>query len=721
MSSLPPPPVAPKHDHVHTYYDQKLPDQFHYLADRDHKDTLPAIKAENAYNESVMDLPEIKKLQQEIYDESVVRMNETDEDYPVTNGEYSYYSRTVKGQQYAINCRKGTDGKEEIVVDRNAYNEKHITMGAYSPSPDNRYVAYSLDRDGSEYFEMYIKDLTTGKDLPQTIPKTSYGVQWCSNEVFLYTTTDEAHRTDKIWRLKVGQNASKAECIHHEKDETFNADMSKSTSGKYIFVTSSSSTTSEVYVLPLKEGNVETSNPTLFRKREDNLLYEIEDMNNDWLILHNDKAVNFKISRVAIKDTAAYPEKSKWVDVVANPLNYITGLRAFKDYLVLYERSGGNPNIRVIKADGNGEITKDSEAHTIQFEEGAFATSDAGNMAQSHANNTLRFVYNSFVTPKTDYAYDLAQRELKVLKRAECKGHDPSKYTTKTVYVPLPNPDNDPANPNIPDKIPMNVVYRTDLFKGDGSNPAYVYAYGSYGICMDPRFANGQPMLSLLDRGYVYAVPRIRGGSDCGYAWYSESGKFLHKKNSFYDFIASVDYLVKEKYTSKTTVAIQGGSAGGLLMGAVINLRPDIAKAFIANVPFVDVINTMMNDKLPLTKGEYAEWGPLHEDVKYFNYIKEYSPYDNIQKGKTYPNGRMTSGFYDPRVGYWEPAKWIAKMRDAGVTKNAEGEESVLTHECQLIGGHAGSSGRYEAIKDRSKDYAFALYFVEKERRRARL
>jgi oligopeptidase B len=662
----------PKTDSTHS--DLRV-DPYFWLREKTSPDVLNYLNAENAYTQNLM--AHTQSIQNKLYQEMISRIKETDFSVPAKMDNYFYYYRTEKGKQYRIYCRKkgNLDSPEEILLDLNELgkNAHYLRLGVFKVSPDHQRLAYSVDTTGGETYTIYVKDLNTQALLTDRIPNTYYSLEWANdNRTFFYNTLDAAYRPYRIFRHALGSDPQTDELIYEEKDERFFVNISKSRSRAYVFLNLESNTTKETRW-------VAADRPTdafkIFQPRLDKLEYSVDHWENKFFVVTNDHAVNFKLMETPLDRTS----KDNWKEVIPHQENVlIEEVDAFKNFLVVYERKDGLKKILI-------RDLRNAQDHVIENPESVYTTFAGTNL--EYATDILRYDYTSLVTPLSTYDYNMVTKTRELKKQQEVPDYDPRQYTTERVF----------AKASDGTKIPMSLVYKTGM-KKNGNNPALLYGYGSYGLSMDPTFNTAR--LSLLDRGFVYAVGHIRGGSDMGRSWY-DHGKLLEKKNTFTDFIACAEALIKEKYTSKERLAIQGGSAGGLLMGAVTNMRPDLFRAVVANVPFVDVLNTMLDASLPLTVTEYEEWGNPNEKA-YYDYMKSYSPYDNVEK-KNYPNILITAGLNDPRVSYWEPAKWTAKLRAMRTDNN------LLLLKTNMGAGHGGASGRYDRFKEIAFDYAFIL------------
>ncbi len=670
------PPMAKKIAHRDTLFNDVRVDYYHWLRDRQNPEVISYLKAENNYTEAMM--AHTKNLQEKLYQEMVSRIKETDLSVPVKKDDYYYYTRTQKGLQYPIFCRKKGDlqAAEEILLDQNELAKGHqfFNIGVFSISPNHRYLAYSIDTTGNETYTIFIKDLETGQLLPEKITNTYYSLAWANdNNTFFYTVLDAAKRPYKLFRHQLGQPAGKDALVYHEQDDRFFLSVHRSKSGQYIFLNLESQVTSEVRFL---KADRPLAKFTVFKPRQYKVEYSIVHQGDYFYVLTNQDAINFKLMRTPVNKI----QSQYWQTVIAHdPEIMLEKVEPFKDYLVVMLRDRGLKRIRVT------DLLK-NKTHLITFDEPVYTVSFTGNA--EYNTHTLRFNYQSMITPSSIYDYDLKTGKRELRKRRQVLGgYDANQYQMERIWAT--------ARDGV--KVPISLLYKKGLQK-DGSNPLYLYGYGAYGVSMDPYFSSN--VFSLVDRGFVYAIAHVRGGGDLGRQWY-EDGKLLKKKNTFTDFIACAEYLIKEGYTSPQNLAIAGGSAGGLLIGAVTNMRPELFKAVIADVPFVDVLNTMLDPTLPLTVIEYDEWGNPNEE-KYYWYIKSYSPYDNV-KAQKYPNMLVIAGLNDPRVSYWEPAKFVAKLRALKTDQNC------LLLKTNMGAGHMGASGRYNYLKEVAFKYAFLI------------
>ena len=675
LAQRPPSPTASVQSWVDTTLGDIRTDNYFWLRDRKNPDVIKYLQAENEYTAASMKHTE--GLQEQLYREMLGRIKETDLSVPERDGGYLYYQRTEKGKQYPIYCRKkaSPNAREEILLDANelATGLAYFDVGVLQVSPDHRLLAYSTDTSGSETYTLYVKDLVTGKLRDDRVPNVYYSVEWANdNRTIFYTTVDSAKRPHKLLRHALGTSASNDAELYHEPNQLFDVDFEKSRSDEYLLLTTGSYSQSEVRYL---SADRPMDSLRLVAPRQADVLYSVTPREGSFYILTNEGASNFKVMRAP----ASNPSKPNWTPFIAHSDSVlISSIEAFKDYLVFGERRGALRRLRIMDATSG-------ESHDVSFPEPVYTVYLANN--PEYETRTLRFTYMSMVTPGTVYDYDMKTRSRAVRKRTEVPGYDPSLYRAERTW----------ARASDGTLVPVSLVYRLPLIK-DGSRPMLLYAYGSYGSSQEAAFSSN--IISLLDRGVVYALAHIRGGQEMGRAWYDQ-GKLLNKKNTFTDFIASAEHLVREKYTSSNRLAIRGGSAGGLLMGAVVNMRPDLFKAVVADVPFVDVITTMKDASIPLTAQEWEQWGDPRQE-KFYAYMKSYSPYDNVS-AKAYPTMLVTTGLNDPRVPYWEPAKWVAKLR---ATKT---DDNVLILKTNMGAGHGGASGRYDALREQAFRYAFIL------------
>jgi oligopeptidase B len=653
-------------------------DNYAWLRDREDPDTIAYLEGENQYTEIMM--AHTGTLQAKLYAEMLRRIKQTDLSVPVKRENFYYYSRTEEGKQYSIYCRKkdSLDGPEEILLDGNALAEgkKYFRTGNFSVSPNHRLLAYSVDFNGDEAYTIRVKDLETGQHLADEIPNTYYSLEWAAdNATFFYTVLDSAKRPYKVFRHVLG--AAGDEMVYHEPDERFTVELGKTSSRAYILINIGSPVTSEVRYIPSDRPDA-SFQVLLARVQETE--YDVTHHGSSFFIRTNDGAKTFRVIQAPVTD----PSKQNWKDILPARADVtVESIIAFRGHLVIEERDRGLTGIRIHEL--RDDLFTD-QSHYIEFHEPVYSAGVGANA--EFDTNLLRFRYTSLVTPNSVFDYNMETRERELKKQQEVLGgYDPSRYQSERIYATAPDGV----------RVPVSIVYKRGLSR-NGKAPMLLYGYGSYGISIDPAFSTDR--LSLLDRGFVFGIAHIRGGADLGKPWH-EDGRMLKKKNTFTDFIACAEHLIAEKYTSRDRLAIMGGSAGGLLVGAALNMRPDLFAAAVALVPFVDTLNTGLDASLPLTVGEYEEWGNPSEKL-YYDYIKSYAPYENVG-AHAYPAMLVTAGLNDPRVSYWEPAKWVAKLRASKT------DEHMLLLKTNMGSGHFGASGRYEGLKETSFHYAFLL------------
>ena len=670
------PPVANRihtENHIHG---GTLVDDYRWLREKSNPEVAQYLETENAYTDAIMKPTE--PLQKKLYDEMVSHIKETDVNVPYKDGDYFYYSRVEAGKQYPIFARKkaSLDAAEQITLDVNALaqGEKFMALGAYDVSEDGNLLAYSTDNTGFRQYRLHVRDLRSGKDLPDTAEKTG-SIVWASdNQTIFYTVEDAAKRHYRLYRHKLGTDSKNDDLVYEEKDERFNIGAEKSRSRKYILLVSASHTTSEFRYL-------DAGNPAgewkLIAPREQDVEYYADHLGDSFYIRTNDKGRTFRLVAAPVSD----PGKKNWKEIVPVRADVmLSDFEPFQDFYVLVERENGLPQLTIVDLASGAK-------QRIAYPEPIYTAFPQVN--REFKTKFFRYSYQSLITPSSVFDYDVEKHTSTLLKQTEVPGgYDPSKYKSERVW----------ANAKDGTRIPISVVYRKDLKKEDGSNPLYVSGYGSYGFSLPVTFSGNR--LSLLDRGVVMAYVHIRGGGEMGKPWH-DAGRMMNKMNTFTDFIACAEYLAANKYGARDRIAIEGGSAGGLLMGAVTNLRPDLFKVVLSHVPFVDVMNTMLDASLPLTVPEYEEWGNPNEKPAY-DYMLKYSPYDNLKKG-AYPAILVKTSFNDSQVMYWEPAKYVAKLRTLKTDNN------VLILKTNMAAGHGGSSGRYDRFKEVAFDYAFLL------------
>ncbi|CAN5642599.1 oligopeptidase B [soil metagenome] len=676
-SATPAPPVAQVISHTHTMHGDVREDPYFWLRDRNNPEVIRYLEADNRYTDALME--PTGALQEKLYQEMLGRIKQTDLSVPTRRGPYYYYTRTEEGQQYPIFARKrgSLDAPEQVLLDQNemARGHKYFRVYTMSVSPDHRLMAFSVDTSGSEHLTLMVKDLASGKLLPDRVDNIHFSVTWAAdNRTLFYTKTDASQRPDRVFRHTLGTNPASDPVVYHEPDVLYRASVSRSKDDRYLFFGSYSSTTSEVHFVPADRP---TQPLRVVQPRMEGLEYSVEHMDGRFLIRTNEGgATNFKLVQAPVNN----PGRANWRALIPHrETALIDGLDVFRNHLVVYERENALRRIRI-------RVRKSGAEHYVAFQEPVYTAFGGGN--PEYDTDTLRYTYTSLVTPSSVYDYNMRTRQGTLKKQTEVLGgYDPSQYGTERTW----------ARASDGTRVPVSLVYRKPLVK-DGTRPLLLYAYGSYGSSTDPAFSSNN--LSLIDRGVIYAIAHIRGGQEMGRAWY-EQGKMLNKRNTFTDFVAAAEHLVQEKYTSPERLAARGGSAGGLLMGAVVNMRPDLFTAVVADVPFVDVVTTMLDASIPLTTGEWLEWGDPRKP-EFYAYMKSYSPYDNVE-AKAYPTMLVTTGLNDPRVAFWEPAKWVARLR---ATKT---DDNPLLLRTNLGAGHGGASGRYDNLREQAFRYAFIL------------
>jgi oligopeptidase B len=669
------PPVAEIRPKVDTLHGQVRVDNYFYMRDRKDPKVIQYLDAENGFTDAMT--KHTKALEDSVYDEILGRIKQTDLSVPVKRGPFFYYTRTVEGKSYPIFARKrgSLDASEEVIYDQNeeAKPYRFLQLGGFTVSPDHSILAVLVDTSGYEDFELRFRDLKTGKDLPERVSKLGFGLAWASdNKTIFYARTDSAKRNDAIWRHVVGTPTDRDERVYHDPDVLFNVSVSRLRSGQFIQIESGSFTSCEVHVLDAERPDAPLRTIV---SRTPGVECAFDHSGDSFYLLTNANGQrNFALLASPVSDPQNWKPVVPYVDSV-----FTEDLEAFRDHLILSQRMNGLRQLVVYDL-------ASKRSHRVSFDEAAYGVFPAEN--PEFDTNVLRFSYSSLVRPSTVYDYDVKTRTRKALKQEEVLGgYDPSKYQVERLYATA----RDGA------KVPISLVYRKP-FARDGARPTLLYAYGSYGATTEPTF-NSQ-RFSLIDRGFVYAIAHVRGGQEMGRSWYDD-GKMMKKKNTFFDFIDVADHLLKEKYTSRDRLVANGGSAGGLLMGAVHFLGGDRFRAIVADVPFVDVINTMMDASIPLTAQEWQQWGNPNKPDEYA-YMMSYSPYDNVER-RRYPALLVTSGLNDSRVPYWEPAKWVAKLR----AFNPDGNLMLL--KMNMGGGHGGSSGRYERYREQAFRFAFMI------------
>ncbi len=679
MANDPRPPVAARKPHTEVRHGETVTDDYFWLREKSNPEVAKYLEAENSFTEAqTLDL---KLFSEALYKEMLGRIKQTDLSVPTRRGEWFYYSRTVEGQQYPIHCRRhgsstGIDknAKEEILLDQNelAKGKKFLDLGSFDVSDNGKKLMFTTDDTGFRQYKLFIKDLDTGAVSPVLAERVT-SVQWASDNATAFLATEDAatKRSDSLWRMDSGAAPEK---VYEEKDELYRISVGRTKDRKFVTVTSSATDSTEIRYLDSAKPKDEFK---IFLPREKGHKYRIDHREGLFYIRTNKGAKNYRM--VTAPDSDISP--IAWKEFIPHePAALLQGVELFKDYVVATTKSKGLVRFRVLSfAKG--------QWHNFAFPEEIYAAFSGGN--PEYDSKLLRYSYQSPVTPNSVYDYDMGTRKRALLKQTEVLGgFDATKYACKRFWAE--------ARDGV--KVPLSVVYRKGI-KLDGKNPLWLYAYGSYGSGMSATFSSNN--LSLLDRGVVFTIAHIRGGNEMGEAWHDD-GMLMKKMNTFTDFIDSAEWLIANKWTSKAHLVIQGGSAGGLLMGAVTNMRPELFKAVHAAAPFMDVMNSMLDATLPLTVGEYLEWGNPNEKAAY-GYMKSYSPYDNIEK-KNYPAILVTTSLNDSQVMYWEPAKYVAKLRALKIDSNP------LLLRCKMDpAGHSGASGRYDALKDRAFEMAWML------------
>lgn len=674
------PPIAEKQNHIRDIHGDKVNDPYYWMNDyfkkgKDSTEVINYLTAENDYLNAMM--KDTDNFREYLFKEMKSRIKEKDQSIPIFTNGYFYYTKTEEGNQYFKYCRKkgSLDAPEEILldVDNLAKGYKYFSASGFSISPDNTKLIYGVDDVSRRQYKLFLKDLTTGKTINLNIQNTDGYAVWANDNKTIYYTSQNPVTllSEKIARHTLGTDSAKDVVVYHEKDLTNYIGVSKSKNKQYIIINSEGTTSSEVLYL---DANKPDEKFKVFQPRIKNVLYDVIPLEDKFLIVTNKDALNFKIMQTPINKTAV----KNWKEFIPYNSNVlIQGVSAFKNYLVFSERENGLSQLVIYNRN-----TK--EQKKIKFDEAAYTVYSSSN--PEYDTDEFRFGYTSLITPVSTFEENLSTGKRTLLKQQEIVGgYKREDYITERLF----------ATAKDGTKIPISIVYKKGL-KKEGRNPLLLYAYGSYGSSMDATFNTSR--LSLLDRGFAYAIAHTRGGQEMGRQWY-EDGKLMKKKNTFTDFIEVGDFLVNEKFTSPKHLYAQGGSAGGLLMGAIANLRPDLWSGVVSQVPFVDVVNTMLDETIPLTTNEYDEWGnPNNKDAYY--YMKSYSPYENVE-AKNYPNILVTTGLHDSQVQYFEPMKWVAKLRALKTDKN------VLLLKTDMDYGHGGASGRFDYLKDVAMVYAF--------------
>ncbi|MCF7858125.1 MAG: S9 family peptidase [Candidatus Cloacimonetes bacterium] len=681
-SNDPYPPIAKVSPDTTRIHGIELIDNYAWLKDktRENREVLDYILAENKYTNKM--LKKTEKFQSSLFREFVDRIKENDQSVPIKIDNYLYYSKKEKGKQYSIYCRKliKPNTKEEVYLDLNQLSKGHefYSVIEMKVSPDHNFLAYGVDTTGAEDYTLVIKDLSTENYLKDRIPLVN-DIAWANdNKTIFYSTSDQAGRSYKINKHKIGTDPQIDKLIFTETDERFWVWLSKTKDKKFIILGTDSKTTTERWFLNTDDADGEFQ---LIEPRIEGHDYDVFSHEKDFYIVSNKNAKNNKLMITSIQK----PSREYWQEVIPTRSNVLLNADVYKNFLVLTERERGIENMRVINL-------KNDEEYYIDFPELIYSFNTWNNT--EYDSPLLRFTYESLVTPFVVYDFNMETKEKTKLKQQEVLGgFDPREYSSERIFVEAEDGS----------EIPISIVYKKDLFQKDGRNPLYLTAYGAYGDSSDPYFSTTR--LSLLNRGIVYAIAHVRGGKEMGEYWYDQ-GKMLNKKNTFTDFIACAEHLKEKKYAGK--LIIDGGSAGGLLVGAVTNMRSDLFKGVIADVPFVDMLNSMLDPNLSAVVSEYEEWGNPNDQI-YFDYIRSYSPYENVIP-QDYPNILALAGFYDTRVNYWEPAKWVAKLR-----VNKTNDNLLLLH-TNMNAGHGGSSGRYDYLKEIALTYTFVFDILKIEK-----
>lgn len=669
------PPVAKKEAKELTIHGHTRTDNYFWLNQREDPEVIAYLEAENAYKDA--QLADTKDFQENLYNEMRGRIKEDDSSVPYFENGYFYYTRYEEGKEYAIHCRKkdSLEGVEEILLNGNEMAEGHdyFSLGGLTVSDDNKMLAYAVDTVSRRLYTIYFKNLETGETSSESIPGCSGGGAWAAdNSTFFYTVkNEETLRTERIKKHRLGSSVADDVEVFYEEDDTYATYVWRTKSKAYIFIGSFQTLASEYRML---DANTPDGEFKIIQPREKDHEYDVAHYEDKLYIRTNWEAKNFRLMSTSVNNTG----KDNWKEVIAHREETLfEGVEIFKDHMVIDERTGGLTQLRIINQ-------KDGSEHYLDFGEDAYTAYVSTN--PEFNTTTLRYGYSSMTTPWSTFDYDMNTKEKTLMKEQPVLGDfDKTNYETERVM----------AKADDGTEVPISIVYRKGM-KKDGTNPTLLYAYGSYGATMDAYFSTSR--LSLLDRGFVYALAHIRGGQEMGRHWY-EDGKLLKKMNTFTDFIDCGEYLVEQGYAAPDKLYAMGGSAGGLLMGAIINIKPELWSGVVAAVPFVDVITTMLDESIPLTTGEYDEWGNPNEK-EYYDYILSYSPYDNVE-AKAYPNMLVTTGLHDSQVQYWEPAKWVAKLREMKT------DDNVLLLHTNMEAGHGGASGRFEALKETAMEYAF--------------
>lgn len=677
-------PQAKKIEKILEIHGDRRIDNYFWLNERENPEVIQYLEEENAYEEFMM--KDTEAFQEELFEEMKARYKKDDESLPYFFNGYWYIVRYEEGKEYPIFCRKhkSLDNEEEIIVDVNilAEGETYFEVGSIAVSPNNELVSFSSDNISRRIYTISFKNLVTGEVFSDQILNTTGKAVWANdNEHVFYIRKDESLRAFQVYRHKLGTDAAEDVLIFHEKDDTFDVNVFKTKSMEYIFIASSSTISDEHRFIPSDNVFAEWK---IIQPRIDDLEYSVEHFEDEFYIITNaDDAINFKIVKTKIDNCGM----ENWVDVIPHRAEVLLeGFEIFRDYLVLEEREEGLLQIKIIDK-------KNQESYYLPFSDPTYTAYIGINM--EFDTEVLRYGYTSLTQPSSTYEYNMKEKTTQLLKQQEVLGGKfvPENYISERIWAESRDGET---------RIPISLVYHKDT-KKSADTPLLLYGYGSYGHTVDASFSNVR--LSILDRGFIYAIAHIRGGEYLGREWY-EDGKMLFKKNTFFDFIDAGKHLIKENYTSSNHMYAMGGSAGGLLVGAVVNYEPKLFNGIVAQVPFVDVVTTMLDETIPLTTGEYDEWGNPN-DKEYYEYMKEYSPYDNVE-AKDYPHILITTGLHDSQVQYWEPAKWTAKLRELKT------DDHLLLFKTDMSSGHGGASGRFESLKEDALEYAFLLKIDKK-------
>jgi oligopeptidase B len=670
-------PIAPKIPQILESHGHQRIDNYYWMNDRDNPDVIAHLEAENAYAKAVMKPTE--EFQKGLFEEMKGRIKEDDSTVPYLKSGYYWYVRYEKGDEYPIYCRKkgSLDGIEEVILNVNelAKGKSYYQVGGTSAAPNQKILAFAADEVGRRIYTIWFKNLETGELYSDSIPEVTGNFVWAADSLTLfYSKQDpETLRSHRIYKHTLGTGSESDQLIFEEMDEEFSCMVHKSKTEEFLFIHSESTISSEMRFLRSDQPDSEFQ---MLQERVPFLEYAADHFQDHFWIKTNDNAQNFKL----VKTSILTPGKDHWVEVIGHrPEVLLEDFDLFSGYLVTQERSDGLTQIQIKPWEG--------EQFALQFDDETYTAWISTN--PEFDTDLLRFGYNSLVTPSSVFDFNMKSGAKTLLKQQEViGGHDPGLYHSERIWAE--------AEDGV--LVPISLVYKKSLFNKNGENPLLLYSYGSYGYSMDAYFSSNR--LSLLDRGFCFAIAHIRGGEDLGRHWY-ESGKMLSKRNTFTDFIACAEHLIEKSYTSAKHLYAMGGSAGGLLVGAVINLRPELFNGAIANVPFVDVVTTMLDESIPLTTGEFQEWGNP-KDKEYYDYMLSYSPYDNVT-ARAYPNLLVTSGLHDSQVQYWEPTKWVAKLREMKT------DDNLLLLDTNMEAGHGGASGRFNALKELALEYAFLL------------